>query len=141
MQSVRIKQLRKTAYLKRSKWKLQGLHMLVKHGLVGSKRYNMWKRAHKAARLFGIPCTLKLEDIPEIPDVCPVLGIPLNKHSKTRGPDSPSLDKVIPALGYIPSNVRIISWRANDLKKNATLEELKRLVEYMENHGKTNYIR
>ena len=44
---------------------------------------------------------------------------------------SPTLDKTIPALGYVPGNIAVISWRANRLKNNGTLEELEALVEWM----------
>jgi len=44
---------------------------------------------------------------------------------------SPTLDRFIPELGYIPGNVDIISHRANALKSNATLEEVQMLADYM----------
>ena len=37
-------------------------------------------------------------------------------------------DKIIPSLGYIENNIAIISQRANTLKNNATLDELKIIV-------------
>ena len=77
------------------------------------------------------------KDIPsiELPDVCPVLGITLvypngvdGKHS----PSSPSLDRIRPELGYVAGNLRVISNRANTLKNNATLEEMRAVVRDME---------
>lgn len=46
--------------------------------------------------------------------------------------NSPSLDRRDPSLGYVKGNVGVISDRANLLKSNMTLEELKKLVSYME---------
>jgi len=113
-------------------------HHKVKHGLsrVGQidKRYYMWKGSHKHAQAQGVIWNLKLEDIPIIPEICPVLGIPIDKKSKHRSANSPSLDKVIPALGYVPGNIRVISWRANELKKNASVEELEAIVKYIREH-------
>lgn len=43
-------------------------------------------------------------------------------------PASPSLDKIIPSLGYVPGNVRIISARANLLKNDATVDELRAIL-------------
>lgn len=45
--------------------------------------------------------------------------------------DSPSIDRFIPAQGYVIANVRIICMRCNDLKRDATLGELETVVNYM----------
>lgn len=34
--------------------------------------------------------------------------------------------------GYVSGNVRVISYKANALKRNGTLEELKKLVAWLE---------
>lgn len=70
-----------------------------------------------------------------IPDMCPLLGIPLLRASvgrKVHG--SPSLDRIDPSKGYIKGNVWVISTRANTLKNNATLEELATLVDNLRKH-------
>lgn len=72
-----------------------------------------------------------------IPDVCPVLGIPIeagtgrisdeegnNKKLVGARFSSPSVDRIDNSKGYVKGNVRVISWRANYLKNNASLEEL-----------------
>ncbi len=60
-----------------------------------------------------------------IPSHCPVLGILLVKSTGgSPGPASLSLDRMIPTLGYVKGNVRVISWRANNLKRDASAEEL-----------------
>lgn len=74
------------------------------------------------AREKGIPFALTMGDLPPIPEVCPVLGIPILEQGT--GPGTPSLDRIVPALGYVPGNVRFISWRANTLKSDATAAEL-----------------
>lgn len=68
-------------------------------------------------------CTIELSDI-FIPDKCPLLGVTFER----KGPYAPSLDKIIPSLGYVPGNVMVISYRANAIKHNATLQELQTLV-------------
>lgn len=70
-----------------------------------------------------------------IPPTCPVLGIPLNGLRGKRTNNTPSIDKLVPELGYIKGNVRVISWRANRLKSNASLSELELLVRYMREHN------
>jgi hypothetical protein len=42
-----------------------------------------------------------------------------------------AVNPLTPAKGYIKGNVRVISWRANELKGDATLEEMKAVVRYM----------
>ena len=80
--------------------------------------------ARGRARKSGIPFSLKKGDLPPVPTVCPVLGIELTIWgSETRG-ESPSLDRIIPSLGYVPGNVRWISTRANILRRDATAQEL-----------------
>jgi hypothetical protein len=74
---------------------------------------------------------LRVEDI-SIPEICPVLGIPIAVgNSNGPSPNSPSLDRFIPELGYVRENVRVISWRANRLKSDATLEEIESVARYM----------
>ena len=71
-----------------------------------------------------------------IPEYCPLLGIKLNKHvgEGKLHDNSPSLDKIIPELGYTKGNVWIISNKANRMKSNATIEELELLVRNLKDH-------
>ena len=90
------------------------------------------------ARRNNIPFTITLDQI-ERPEYCPVFGVRLNYGWSGEDRltfDKASFDKVIPALGYIPGNVFIISWRANSLKSNMSLNELRKIMKYIE--GKTN---
>ena len=87
-------------------------------------------RIKSRAKRNNIPFNLTIDDI-VIPDVCPVLGIPIQKNHGHQGyfNDSPSVDRIIPELGYTKGNVRVISNRANLLKNNATIEELELVLE------------
>lgn len=89
-------------------------------------------RASRArAKDRGLAHTITTADI-HIPDVCPVLGIPLFKGGGKISDNSPSLDRVNQLGGYTPDNVRVISYRANRAKSNLTLDEVRALVRYME---------
>ena len=81
----------------------------------------------------GIPFNLTAEDV-EIPDFCPVLGLPLyrNVGGRAQGPNSPTVDRINPNQGYVKGNVRVISSRANAIKSNATPEELLRVAAYFQ---------
>ena len=90
--------------------------------------------AKSRAKKMGWDFDLEIEDI-QIPASCPILGIPLfiRQGNKDTGknPNNPSLDRINSSLGYIKGNIQVISWRANDLKKNGTLEEFTKIVEYI----------
>ena len=82
----------------------------------------LYKYAKHRAKKKGRTFTIVLADI-VIPATCPVLGIAM---------DQPSLDRMDSSKGYEPGNVRVISFRANVLKNNATVEELRNVLNYVE---------
>lgn len=79
----------------------------------------------------GVPFDLKPEDILPFPTVCPILGTDLVVAGASRDA-APSLDRVIPAFGYVKGNVIVISQRANRIKSDATPDELRRLLSWLE---------
>lgn len=110
--------------------------MSIGHGTVKGntlpREYTMWTSSKNRAKRFGVPFNLKLSDV-IIPEFCPVfVNVKLNRSNKRTAFDSPSLDRVIPELGYVKGNVRVISYRANTMKQDASLEEIKRLAEWLE---------
>lgn len=81
----------------------------------------------------GIHFELVASDFQYLPTHCPVLGIELEYAADgPRHDGTASIDRVDNSMGYTPNNVRIISWRANRLKSDATVDELRRLVNYLE---------
>lgn len=91
------------------------------------KRGWMLRGSKYRAKKENIPFDLTLEDIPAIPTHCPILGIELETAGDDRD-KSPSLDKIIPELGYTKNNIRIVSQRYNRLKNNMTLYEAECIV-------------
>lgn len=64
---------------------------------------------------------------------CPISGLEISYGNTGRGSvNSAHLDRFNPELGYIKGNVAWISGRMNRIKYDATLEELKAIVEWME---------
>lgn len=91
-------------------------------------------RAAKArSTAAGVPFSLTADDL-TIPQLCPVLGIPLLVGQSQATDNSPSLDRVLPLLGYVPGNVLVISNRANRIKNNATIPELRLVADFFEKH-------
>lgn len=93
----------------------------------------MLAHAKRRAKQRGVPCTISVNDI-HVPTHCPVFGTPLKMNVRAVGPDSPTLDCVIPALGYVPGNVCVVSHLANRRKGNMTLADLHALAAYVEAH-------
>ena len=83
------------------------------------------------AKKKGLPFTLEVEDI-VIPEKCPILGIKLKRGKGIGGAvaSSPSLDRIIPEKGYTKGNVQVISHRANQIKSDATADELMAVAKY-----------
>lgn len=98
---------------------------------VDNYRKLLLRRLKQRAMEQNVPFDLSLDDL-QIPTHCPVLGKPLVIGGGRGFSDwSPSTDRVIPKLGYVKGNVQIISNRANLLKRDASLEELEKLVDYV----------
>ena len=99
-------------------------------------RKGLVRAAKHRAKQKGVPFNITWEDL-QLIDVCPVLGIPIFSNSRNNG-NAPSIDRFIPSLGYTKGNVFLISRRANVLKGDATIEEVKLILNYMQN-GNVGY--
>jgi hypothetical protein len=90
---------------------------------------NEWlKEALRKARGRGLEFELAPEDFWSLPSHCPVFPtIELNYSSAARTAATASLERIDNEKGYVRDNVIIVSWKANDLKKNATTRELQAL--------------
>ena len=72
----------------------------------------------------------------ELASHCPVFGVPLDWSCiRNNGgkflPNSPSMDRVDPERGYVKGNIKIISFRANQIKNDASHQELKLVAAYL----------
>ena len=118
----------------------------AKHPECTRDTWDKWDRNHPLASLLskvkgraktkGILFTLTTKDL-VIPTTCPILGITLsriavNGRSGNYPDNYPELDRIIPEKGYIPSNVRFVSRRANRIKNNGTALEHRQIAEYIE---------
>jgi hypothetical protein len=89
--------------------------------------------AKSRAKRLGQEFAITYSDLPPIGLTCPILGIEYNQAASHSTKDfSPSLDRIDSSRGYVVGNVQIISWRANRLKSNGTLEEFKRIVSFLQ---------
>ena len=78
----------------------------------------------------GIHFDLTVQDIMDVgrPKVCKYLEIELDYASTSVAPNSPSVNRVDPSLGYVKGNIEVISNKANSILLNATKEELRTFI-------------
>lgn len=94
------------------------------------------KHTKNRARQAGIDFDITEDDI-LFPTHCPIFGYELDidnvglvGKSVKNNANLASIDRIDPSKGYVKGNIEIISWRANKLKNNATIEELILLGKY-----------
>jgi hypothetical protein len=58
------------------------------------------------------------------------LGIPLRLGRGRRTDHSPSLDRIMPELGYVPENIVVVSNEASAMKNNFTVTELLKVARF-----------
>lgn len=86
--------------------------------------------AKKRAAARGMDYNLTRADV-TIPPLCPVLNIPLViGGGRGMRDSSPTLDRRDNALGYVRGNVFVISYRANRLKSDAQVWEVRAVLKY-----------
>ncbi len=78
----------------------------------------------QSAKLKGLEHNITEDDL-ELPELCPLLGIPID-YSAGNGKTmlKPSVDRINPELGYVKGNVELVSSLANTMKSKATPEQL-----------------
>ncbi len=114
--------------LKSGRFKSCGCKRASVGGISNTKEYRMWKSAQERAVKKGLEFSIKVEDI-SIPEICPLLNKKLILGDREY---TPSLDRIDSKKGYTPDNVWVISHRANQIKNDATFEELKLIIENLE---------
>lgn len=88
------------------------------------------RRIRNSSKQRGIECTITVDDF-EIPNNCPILGLPLQFHKGKRCDNSVSMDRIDSDKGYIPGNVQVISWLANRIKNDMTPDQLEKLYRFV----------
>lgn len=99
----------------------------AKQTALANPEKTFWRRSKKRAKKLCLPFNIEISDI-VIPNICPVLGIPLFILGEKCTDNNPSVDRIDNTKGYVKGNVWVISWRANKIKGDASLEELQMIV-------------
>lgn len=88
---------------------------------------HLLRGARARAKRSGLKFSITVGDVC-LPERCPVFptrALKAGDRSTRNSPcgNSPSIDRIEPALGYVPGNVEVISLRANWLKRDSTARE------------------
>jgi hypothetical protein len=105
---------------------------------LGGTILSMFRSARSRAKKENIPFDLTVEYLHEIAtENCPVTNKPMDWNGQeSSNLNRPSLDKIIPELGYVQGNVAIISYRMNTKKNNLLEAELIQLLQYVQLHSR-----
>lgn len=139
---------RRTYYATREK------HLEPKRQVARWEKDPLWQRAQimrgcvrARVKELNLPVSQELrrtewfaQRLRELP-ACPCCGIEFDiRGGKLRGAmgpsnASPTVDRMVPALGYVLGNVHIICWRCNNLKRDAAPSELEQVAAWMRRVG------
>ena len=92
----------------------------------------------KRAKLAGVPFELTEKDIKNKINLagtkCPVLGVEMqiSKLGSKNNDLSTSIDRIEPKKGYVRSNIIVVSMKANRIKNDATVNEIKKVADFYE---------
>lgn len=93
--------------------------------------YWLISNAKHRSKLEGVPFNLTEDTLPERPERCPCCGIKFIRGGAWK--EQPSLDRVVPSDGYVIGNVQWLCRRCNQIKSNASPEELMRIALFVTN--------
>ena len=99
----------------------------------------LWVAAKFRAKKKNLEFNITEDDF-DLPELCPLLEVPMCKTPEKASEASYSLDRIDSSKGYVPGNVWVISNRANRLKGDATIEELELLVTNLKKHYAKDYV-
>ena len=87
------------------------------------------------AKQKNLPFNLSTEYLKEIwpeDNKCPALGIKMKKGDFCVTDHSPTLDRIIPELGYTKGNVQVVSALANRIMSDATVNQVMAVAKHYE---------
>jgi hypothetical protein len=107
-----VKRNKEKVNIRKSKWTEENYEWVL-HNL-----------AKNRAKRSGLEFDLEVSDI-VIPETCKYLGVPLTKGwGKGIILTNASIDRIDSSKGYIKGNIQIISRMANEMKRQASIEQL-----------------
>ena len=107
----RNKRDRRGAYCKVCSSEYYKEYMISPRGMA----LRMVRDAKRRSKRDKIPFSLNSLDLIDRLEtgICELSGLPFVLGSNEQSPYSPSIDRIVPAMGYAPDNIRIICWSLN----------------------------
>ena len=94
--------------------------------------------AKRRAKQAGLDFTLTVQGIINMAQLrCPLLDVQLDYGANVSNANSASIDRIDSRRGYTSDNCKVISFKANRIKTNATLEEITLLAKNMQSYKGT----
>lgn len=111
---------------------------------VPGKAATLFNQARIRARQKGLPFDLTREWVEgelevAVANGCPYLGIPILLDCGHADPRCPSIDQFNPGAGYTQDNCIIVSYKANAVKRDASLAELELLTSNVARLARTRF--
>jgi hypothetical protein len=98
--------------------------------------FQLLKRIKSKSKIRKIEFNLTFDYLKSIwTPICPVFNTPFIITDGGTNPNTPSIDRIVPARGYTIGNVAFISLRANKIKGNRTAAEISLQADKLENNG------
>ena len=101
----------------------------------GKGYYYSWANSLKQrAAERGVPYDIDAEYLMSIQTThCPALGIAFERRNGrgSNSPASPTIDRIVPELGYVRGNVIMLSRRANNIKSDGNVDEIAQVLEWL----------
>lgn len=85
--------------------------------------------AKRRAQRAGVPFEITLADVVS-PERCPCCDVAMIRGTIAESMTSPSIDRIIPRLGYTKVNTVVVCKRCNTAKSNLAPRELYRVAEF-----------
>lgn len=96
---------------------------------ISTEKY-LWNLAKARAKKNNIDFNIEIDDV-VVPQFCPIFGLELKRNEKSILPNSVTLDRIDNTKGYVKGNVQVISYLANTMKNQATVEQLIRFADWI----------
>lgn len=110
------------------------------YGSISGRAVTLWNSAKTRAKLKNVPFTLTKEWYIEKLNagICEITGIPFILEKSTNTSEnhfglfySPSVDRIVPILGYVPENCRMVIQGYNQCKGTATDADVLKMAEHL----------